>query len=50
MARASELDFFVHAYAGLHVRENCTPYIVCEGLARMIVYVGLDPMILLIKA
>ena len=49
-ARASELDFFVHTCSGLQVREYYTPYIVCEGLARMIVYVGLDPMMLLIKA
>ena len=50
MARASELRFFVHACSGLKVREYCTPYNVCEGLARVIIYVGLGPMMLLIKA
>ena len=40
----------MHACAGLQVREYCTPYIVCEGLARINIYVGLGPMILLIKA
>ena len=48
-ARASELDFFVHGCSGLKVREYCTPYNVCEGLARMIIYVGLGPMISLLK-
>ena len=48
--RASELDFFVHACSGLKVREYCTPYNVYEGLARVIFYVRLSPMMLLIKA
>ena len=47
--KASELDFFVHACAGLQVREYCTPYNVCEGLARMMIFVGLGPMISLIE-
>ena len=47
---SSELEFLFCACSGLEVREYCTPYNVCEGLARVIVYVGLDPMISLIKA
>ena len=47
--RASELEFLFCACSGLEVREYCTPYNVCEGLARVIVYVGLGPMISLIK-
>ena len=43
------MEFLFCACLGLEVREYCTPYNVCEGLARVIVYVGLGPMILLIK-
>ena len=44
-----KLDLFTHVCAGLQVRGVSTPYIVCEGLARMMVYVGLGPMISLIE-